>query len=78
MPRYYFHLHNSEELRDDEGADLPTIAAAREQAIRAGRGIICGLINEGKEVHRTHRIEVEDEQGRKVLTIAFGELIELV
>ena len=33
MPRYFFHLRDDEELiRDEEGADLPDLAAARKEA----------------------------------------------
>lgn len=32
VPRYYFHLLNDLDAPDEEGKELPDLAAAREQA----------------------------------------------
>ncbi|MES2096885.1 MAG: hypothetical protein V4459_08995 [Pseudomonadota bacterium] len=34
MPRYYFDIRDGEDMRDDEGAELPDLAAARMEAVR--------------------------------------------
>lgn len=33
MARYYFNVHDGNTLLDDDGVELPTLAAAREMAI---------------------------------------------
>lgn len=33
MPRYYFHTQNGESVRDDQGEELPSPEAAREEAV---------------------------------------------
>jgi hypothetical protein len=35
MPRYYFHMEDGQSLFDDAGLDLPDIAAAQNEALRA-------------------------------------------
>lgn len=37
MPMYYFHLRDSDTLRDPEGTELPNLAAAREHATTVAR-----------------------------------------
>ncbi|MDB5697861.1 MAG: hypothetical protein JWN69_665 [Alphaproteobacteria bacterium] len=70
MPRYFFHLFDDIVLRDEEGIELPDIEAARSEAVRAARDIACQEVQNGKlSLH--HRIEVEDEQGRPILTLPF-------
>jgi hypothetical protein len=33
VSRYYYHLHDGRQILDDEGAELPNLAAARNMAI---------------------------------------------
>jgi hypothetical protein len=48
MPNYYMHLFNSVgPVRDEEGRDLPDLAAAREEAIRNARSIMAEEIRAG-------------------------------
>jgi len=35
VPRYYFHTEDSRQAPDREGVDLPDLAAARQEAVRA-------------------------------------------
>jgi hypothetical protein len=37
MPLYYFHISNAEIILDDYGTELPDMAAARIEALRASR-----------------------------------------
>jgi len=70
MPRYFFHLYDDIVLHDEEGIELPDLAAARDEAVRAARELACQEVRNGKlSLH--HRIEVEDEQNRPVLTLPF-------
>jgi hypothetical protein len=47
MPRYFFSLNNDCVLTDQEGEELPGVAAARDEAIRMAGRI---LRNEGQRV----------------------------
>ena len=42
MPRYYFHFENGEILLDRSGVELPDIAAAQNEAMRATGDILKG------------------------------------
>ena len=76
MPRFFFHVHDDVIARDDEGSELPDLEAARRYAIKGARELACEQIKSGKlSLH--HRLEVEDEQGRTVLTLPFGSAFRL-
>jgi hypothetical protein len=72
VPRYYFHLHETVDVEDEEGAELPDLAGAREYALENARDMVCGDIKTGV-VNVDHRIEVVDEEGQSVLSLTFGE-----
>ena len=42
MPRYYFHLQNGQTWLDDTGDELPDIAAAQNEALRASSDLLRG------------------------------------
>ena len=45
MTRYFFHIRNGEDLlEDDEGIDLPSLAAARKEAVLSARELIAESI----------------------------------
>jgi hypothetical protein len=73
---YYFNLHDDIVCVDDEGWELRDVAAARAEAIRAAREIICDQVREGR-INLSHRIEVEDEDRRPVLTLPFRSVVEI-
>lgn len=72
MPRYYFHLRNDEIVDDEEGRELPDIAAARECAIEAARELTCASIHRGR-LNLDHYIEVVDAEGEPLFRVAFRE-----
>jgi uncharacterized protein DUF6894 len=50
MHRYYFHLRlDGRVIADQEGADLPDIATAHEEALASARQILADVIRSGKE-----------------------------
>lgn len=77
MPRYYFHIYNDLVALDEEGRELPNIAAAREEAIKGARGLMAEELEQSGRMRLQHRIEVADEQGRVLLTIPFKELVDI-
>jgi hypothetical protein len=42
MPRYYFHLQDGQILLDDTGDELPDLAHAQNEAVRATSDILKG------------------------------------
>ncbi|WP_435404741.1 DUF6894 family protein [Methylobacterium longum] len=68
MPRYYFHIQDGKNIRDDEGTQLPGLSSARDVAIRTlGELLRDGWDNdhltEGLTMH------VVDEGGIEVITL---------
>lgn len=78
MPRYHFHLHECGQIiSDDEGIDLPDVAAAHEEAVTSARELIAAEVQQGRLCLRC-RIEVVDEQQRPVLVLPFTDAVEVV
>ena len=76
MPLYYFHVFNDETALDDEGTDLPDLAAAREHAVEGARSLVCESIHKG-HLNLDHRIEITDEKNARLLTVTFREAFTL-
>jgi hypothetical protein len=75
MPRYYFHLHDDEEARDEEGRELADADAARAEAIRGARDLMAGDVKEGK-LTLSHWISVHDQGGHQVFSVRFRDAVE--
>ena len=77
MSRYFFHLHNhAGEARDTEGCELESEDAARKEACRNIRSIICEEAMRGLIDLRGH-LEVNDAQGKTVMMVPYKEAFEL-
>lgn len=74
MPRFYFHLRNDVIVDDEEGKDLADLPAAREVAIHTARHLAAESVLEGR-LHLGHYIEIGNEYGHIVATIAFREAV---
>ena len=69
MPRFYIHLLSDDlDAHDEEGMDLPDMAAAREEACRSAREVVAFEIKGGKDVV-TFCLHVDDETGAKIMEI---------
>jgi hypothetical protein len=71
MPRFYFHLSNSDEcLRDDIGRDLTDLAAAHTSAKRLARRVmkVCGLASYEPDWRHLTVTVTDDHQG-PILTV---------
>jgi len=77
MPRFYFHLHNSVELHDDEGRDLPSLAAARTVATEAARALMAEDLKMLGEITLSHHITVEGEYGVRGFVLPFRACVEI-
>lgn len=74
MPRYFFHVYNDETTIDREGQDLTDLDAAKREAMRGARDLMAEEVRHG-EVTLSHRIEVEDDGGRPLLTIRYADAV---
>jgi hypothetical protein len=56
MPHYYFNIYNDETTLDEEGRELPDLAAARELALDSARDLVCESVHKG-HLNLDHRME---------------------
>jgi hypothetical protein len=77
MPRYFFHVYDDVVALDEEGVELSDLAAAHRQALEGARELACAELAQGT-LHLKHRIEVEDENRRPVLTLPFRSAFKIV
>ena len=76
MPRYYFHLHNGHALESDpDGMELPSIEAARSEALR-----VCRELREGApDLFRNGlAFEITDKAGLVLLAVSCTDLDRLM
>ena len=77
MPLYFFHVRSSAgETLDPEGSSCADLDAARRQAIAGIRSIISEEVKDG-HLPLDERLDVEDEQGRVLMSLAFTEALAL-
>ena len=76
MAHFYFDLHECGHgaVIDEEGQDLPDLAAARERAIVSARGIMGSEVETGKRCLGC-AIVIRDETGADVLAVPFAEAL---
>ena len=71
MPRYFFHVTDSDSTPDTEGTELPDIYAAHHMAIRASGEILRDMgatFWNGTE----WKLEVADEHGQSLFRLRFS------
>jgi hypothetical protein len=76
MPRFYFNLRDDLVVDDEEGRELPDIAAARDCALLNARSIASENVHKG-HLDLSHRIEVVDHDGRIVATVSFADAVKV-
>jgi uncharacterized protein DUF6894 len=74
MARYFFHLRDGDTLfqDDEEGEELPNLEAVRVYAVQSARELLSEAALGGKAGSLCQQIEVKDQAGRTVLTMAVG------
>jgi len=77
VPRFYFHLHNDEDVPDDEGVELADLNAARAYAARCARAMFGEMAKEKGHVVLHHRIDIEDEHQRVLDTVYFRDAVDI-
>ncbi len=77
MPRYFLHAFNSTgTARDEEGTDLPDMAAARALALDSIRSIVAMEARAGR-IDLNGRIEIADASGAALDRVDYREAFEL-
>ena len=74
MPLFFFHIYDDFDFTDEQGIEMADEAAARVAALAGARGIMSEQVKKGR-LSLQHRIEVEDEDGGAVLSLAFGDAV---
>jgi hypothetical protein len=78
MPVFLFHLRDGvDRTLDPEGMELPDMDAAKREALRAARDVTAHEAIGGK-LDLNLRIDVEDENGTIVYSLAFRDAFEIV
>jgi hypothetical protein len=77
MPRFYFHLVEEAIVQDNEGADLPDEAAARQRALASARDVVAEDARNGL-LNLLPRIDVTDEEGNLVFSLGFHEAFTII
>jgi hypothetical protein len=76
MPRFYFHLFNDIECRDEEGAELPNAAVALQRAAVTARKMAAESVKQGHLI-LDHRIDVTDGYGDRIGTVHFSDVVKI-
>lgn len=77
VPRFYFHLHDDFDVRDEEGLQLMDAAAARAAGRLQARRLIGELVKEQGRIALHHSIRIEDENGKLVEVITFRDIVRI-
>jgi hypothetical protein len=78
MARYYFHIHDRFGLLwDEEGTELADLEAVRARAISDARTLMAADMASGR-IDLNDYVQVADEAGTVVLTLAYGEAVTVV
>ena len=76
MPRFFFDLYDGGLTIDDEGQDLPDLAAVRAEVRRTLPAMFQDALVDKDKAH--FRADVHDETGRRVLTATIVMIIDCV
>lgn len=68
MPRYFFHTQNGDCIRDDQGEELRSVDAAREEAV-AVLGEILRYRGSSFWTTRAFSVIVTDDEGQTVVSV---------
>lgn len=73
MPRFFFHIHDAgKRLEDHDGAELPDLAAAQQEARSMARCLLGDLKDIGDSVDG-QIIEICDEKGVSLAEVSLKE-----
>ncbi len=70
MPRFFFNIHDSRDMPDRDGVDLPDLKAVRAEAVKTAGEMLRDI--DGALTGEEWIMEVTDEAGWLVLTLRFS------
>ena len=75
VPRYFFHTRDGDGLAlDDEGSELPSLDAARDEAIASAKLLIAQALLKGVPLNEAMARSYEVSDGvRQVFSVTFAE-----
>jgi hypothetical protein len=77
MPRFFFNVVvGSTIMVDEDGTDLATVEAAREEALKDARGMMSDAVRQGQDIS-ARTIEIRDASGIVVDIVSFTDAITI-
>jgi hypothetical protein len=77
MPRYYFHIRSHGALAEDpEGAELPSLDAAHDEAVQAAREILADKVL-SDDIIDGQSFEITAEDGTVLGAVPFRSVLRL-
>jgi hypothetical protein len=74
VPRYFLHIRSEGQLiRDEEGANVADVAAARELAVQGARDLLAEKLRTGEPLDGDV-IEITDDAGNVVDLVRFRDM----
>jgi hypothetical protein len=71
MPTYFFNvIAGSVTIADEEGTDLPSLDAAKGEALKDARALMSQAILQGRDISG-RRVDICDEKGAVLLSVPF-------
>jgi hypothetical protein len=75
MPRYYFNIYDHGRLIvDEEGTDLPDVAAARKEAEEGARELLADALRAHTEINGKS-MEILDASGNLIATLKVRDVL---
>jgi hypothetical protein len=77
MPLFYLHIrHGTDVIRDPEGCEYPSLAAAELEAIRGARCLMSSDVKDG-HLQMDQSIEVHDGLGQLLSSVPFQDALRI-
>jgi hypothetical protein len=77
VPRYYFHLINDMDVADFQGVELSNLDEARSEAVHQARGMIGEMTKTEGRIVLSHRIDIENGEGRVLDSVVFRDILRV-
>jgi hypothetical protein len=75
MARFFLHIEDGvQRIVDEEGSDLPSLSAARDEALASARELWAAAIIEQRDLSG-RKFVVTDEKGRVLATLPFSDAL---
>jgi hypothetical protein len=76
MPIYHLNIReNTEVMKDVEGQEYPSLAAAHADAVEGAREIMAERILAGKPLDERGMVEITDNSGSVIERVAFADAL---